>query len=72
MLTVTYTYSFTEFSGKPKRFIETKPECSIKGYGVSMDIVTLCVLYESTTAFNTVNKSFCDKFKLIPENIKAL
>ena len=72
MLKVTYTYSFPELSGKPKRFIESKPECTIKGYGVSTDTVTLCVLYENAEAFNTINKSFCDKFKLSPANIKIL
>ena len=72
MLKVTYTYSFPELSGKPKRFIESKPECSIKGYGVSTDTVTLCVLYENAEAFNTINKSFCDKFKLSPNNIKII
>jgi len=72
MLTVTYTYSFLELKGKPKRFIESKSDCTIKGYGVSMDTVTLCVLYQSNDAFNLINKSFCDKFKLIPINIKAI
>lgn len=70
MLKVTYTYSFPELSGKPKRFIESKPECSIKGYGVSTDTVTLCVLYESMEAFNIINKCMLDKFKLIPIDIK--
>jgi len=72
MLKVTYTYSFPELSGKPKRFIESKPDCSIKGYGVSTDTVTLCVLFESVEAFNTINKSFFDKFKLIPINITVV
>jgi hypothetical protein len=70
MLRVTYTYSFPELNGKPKRFIESKPECSIKGYGVSTDTVTLCVLYESMEAFNIINKCMLDKFKLIPIDIK--
>jgi len=72
MLKATYTYSFLELSGKPKRFIESKPECTIKGYGVSTDAVTLCVLYESTQAFNTINKSMLDKFKLNPIEIKII
>lgn len=72
MLKVTYTYSFPELSGKPKRFIESKPECSIKGYGVSTDTVTLCVLFESVEAFNTINKCLLDKFKLTPTNIKVV
>lgn len=72
MLKATYTYSFIELSGNPKRFIESKPECSIKGYGVSTDAVTLCVLYESIDAFNTINKTMLDKFKLTPINIKMI
>jgi hypothetical protein len=72
MLKATYTYSFLELSGKPKRFIESKPECTIKGYGVSTDAVTLCVLYESIQAFNTINKSMLDKFKLNPIKIKII
>lgn len=72
MLRVTYTYSFSELNGKPKRFIESKSECNIKGYGVSMDTVTLCVLYQSTESFNTINKLFYDKFKITPVNIKAI
>lgn len=72
MLKVTYTYSFIELSGKPKRFIESKPECTIKGYGVSTDAVTLCVLYETNEIFHKVNKELFDKFKLIPKNIKVV
>ena len=72
MLKATYTYSFLELSGKPKRFIESKPECTIKGYGVSTDTVTLSVLFESTEAFNLVNKSMLDKFKLCPKDIKII
>jgi len=70
MFKVTYTYSFLELSGKPKRFIESKPECILKGYGVSTDTVTLCVLYESAYAFDTINKLMLDKFKLVPTIIK--
>lgn len=72
MLKATYTYSFIELSGNPKRFIESKPECSIKGYGVSTDAVTLCVLYESVDVFNVVNKAMMDKFKLAPIEIKMI
>lgn len=72
MLKATYTYSFIELSGNPKRFIESKPECSIKGYGVSTDTVTLCVLYESVDIFNVVNKAMMDKFKLAPIEIKMI
>lgn len=72
MLKATYTYSFIELSGTPKRFIESKPECSIKGYGVSTDAVTLCVLYESVDIFNVVNKAMMDKFKLAPIEIKMI
>jgi hypothetical protein len=72
MFKVTYTYSFPELSGKPKRFLESEPECIIKGYGVSTDTVTLCVLYESTSAFNTINKLMFDKFKLVPTNIRTV
>jgi len=72
MLKATYTYSFLELSGKPKRFIESKPECTIKGYGVSTDAVTLCVLYESMDAFNLLNKAMLDKFKLTPIEIKMI
>lgn len=72
MLKATYTYSFIELSGNPKRFIESKPECSIKGYGVSTDAVTLCVLYESVDIFNVVNKAMMDKFKLAPIEIKMI
>ena len=72
MLKVTYTYSFPELSGKPKRFIESKPECTLKGYGVSTDTVTLCVLYQDTEAFNRLNKLLLDKFKLNPNDIKFI
>lgn len=72
MLKATYTYSFIELSGNPKRFIESNPECSIKGYGVSTDAVTLCVLYESVYIFNVVNKAMMDKFKLTPIEIKMI
>jgi hypothetical protein len=59
MIKVTYTYSFDELSGKPKRFLESKTDCKILGYGVSMDTVTLSVLYET-------------KFKLKPKQIKTV
>ena len=70
MVKVTYTYSFLELSGKPKRYLETKPECTIKGYGVSTDTVTLVILYENPNAFNVLNKAIFDKFKLQPSNIQ--
>jgi hypothetical protein len=72
MIKTTYSYSFNELSGKPKRFLENQPECKIKGYGVSMDTVTLCVLYEDTDAFNKLNKSLQDKFNLIPLHINFI
>lgn len=72
MIKSTYTYSFTELSGKPKRFLENQPDCTIKGYGVSTDTVTLCVLYQHTEAFNRLNKLLLDKFKLNPSNIKFI
>ena len=72
MLKVTYTYSFLELSGKPKRFIESKSECIIKGYGVSTDAVTLCVLYETNDVFDKVSKELFDKFKLTPKNVKLI
>ncbi len=70
MVKVTYTYLFTELSGKPKRYLEVKPECTIMGYGVSTDTVTLSVLYQNTDAFNVINKAVFDKFKLQPTYIK--
>jgi len=70
MVKVTYTYSFPELSGKPKRYLETRPECKIKGYGVSTDTVTLVVLYENPNVFNILNKAVFDKFKLQPLNIQ--
>ena len=70
MVKVTYTYLFTELSGKPKRYLETKPECTIMGYGVSTDTVTLSVLYQNAEAFNVLNKALYDKFDLLPNSIK--
>lgn len=70
MVKVTYTYLFTELSGKPKRYLEAKPECTITGYGVSTDTVTLSVLYQNVDAFNTINKLLFDKFKLQPISVK--
>lgn len=72
MIKTTYTYSFNELSGKPKRFLESRPDCTIKGYGVSMDTVTLCVLFENTQVFNCLNKTLNDKFKLTPTNIQIV
>ncbi len=72
MLNATYTYSFLELSGKPKRFIETNSGCTVKGYGVTTDTVTLSVLYDSIDAFNQINKAMMDKFKLSPSNIKVI
>jgi hypothetical protein len=72
MLKATYTYSFDELSGKPKRFIENQPECTLKGYGVSMDTVTLCVLYGSLDCFNKNNKLLIDKFKLNVKKVEMI
>lgn len=72
MIKCTYTYSFKELSGKPKRFIENQPDCTLKGYGVSSDTVTFCVLYENKNCFNRVNNMLLNKFNLIPNNIKMV
>jgi hypothetical protein len=72
MLKATYTYSFDELSGKPKRFLESKPDCTVKGYGVSTDTVTLSVLFDSTQSFNQYNKLLYDKFKLIPSDLEFI
>lgn len=72
MLKATYIYSFLELSGKPKRFLESKTDCKILGYGVSTDTVTLSVLYEDTETFNILNKGLYDKFKLVPEHINFI
>ena len=69
MLKATYTYSFLELSGKPKRFIESKTDCKIIGYGVSTDTVTFSVLYEDTNAFNKINKNLQEKFGIFPQDI---
>jgi hypothetical protein len=66
MLKTTYTYSFLDLSGKPKRFLESKSDCKILGYGVSTDTVTLSVLFENQEVFKSVNKELYDKFKLMP------
>lgn len=72
MLKTTYIYSFLELSGKPKRFLESKSDCKILGYGVSTDTVTLSVLYEDTEAFNILNKALYDNFKLMPTHINFI
>lgn len=72
MLKTTYTYSFLDLSGKPKRFLESKADCKILGYGVSTDTVTLSVLYENKETFDLVNKELYDKFKLIPTHINFI
>ena len=72
MLKTTYTYSFLDLSGKPKRFLESKADCKILGYGVSTDTVTLSVLYENKETFDLVNKELYDKFKLIPKHINFI
>jgi hypothetical protein len=72
MVKATYIYSFLELSGKPKRFIESKSECKIQGYGVSTDTVTLSILYENTNAFNIINKTLLDKFNLTPIHINFI
>ena len=72
MIKSTYTYSFNELSGKPKRFIENQPDCTLKSYGVSSDTVTLCVLYENQISYDIINKKLFDKFKLVPHNNKTI
>jgi hypothetical protein len=72
MLKTTYIYSFLELSGKPKRFLESKSDCKILGYGVSTDTVTLSVLYEDIEAFNVLNKALYDNFKLMPAHINFI
>ena len=72
MLKTTYIYSFLDLSGKPKRFLESKTDCKILGYGVSTDTVTLSVLYEDTQTFNELNKQLYDKFKLVPAHINFI
>lgn len=72
MLKTTYIYSFLELSGKPKRFLESKSDCKILGYGVSTDTVTLSVLFEDTQSFNKINKMLYDKFKLVPKHINFI
>jgi len=72
MIQVTYTYSFLELSGKPKRFLENQPDCTIKGYGVSMDTVTLCVLYESSSSYQSISQKIKTKFNLNPIRKKLI
>lgn len=72
MLKTTYTYSFLDLSGKPKRFLESKADCKILGYGVSTDTVTLSVLYENKETFDLVGKQLYDKFKLVPTHINFI
>ena len=72
MLRTTYIYSFLDLSGKPKRFLESKTDCKILGYGVLTDTVTLSVLYEDTQTFNELNKQLYDKFKLVPAHINFI
>ena len=72
MIKVIYTYSFDELSGKPKRFLESKTDCKILGYGVSMDTVTLSVLYETNESFIRLNNELKTKFKLKPKQIKTV
>lgn len=72
MLKATYTYSFNELSGKPKRYLESKPGCKLMGYGVSMDTVTLCVLYETQSSYDEIGLELKKKFNLYPNNIKNI
>jgi|APFre7841882793_1041355.scaffolds.fasta_scaffold00004_30 hypothetical protein len=72
MIKTTYIYSFLELSGKPKRFLESKVDCKILGYGVSTDTVTLSVLYENMEAFTTLSKSLHFRFGLLPEHTKHI
>jgi hypothetical protein len=69
MVKITYRYSFLELSGKPKRFIESKPECTIKGYGVSTDTVTLCVLFSTSESYKRITTEIELKFKIKPFQI---
>ena len=64
MVKATYTYSFIELSGKPKRFLEKQEECKIMGYGVTTDTVTLIVLFETNSTFQTLKKELKSKFNL--------
>jgi hypothetical protein len=68
MVKITYTYSFNELSGKPKRFIEKLDGCKILGYGVSTDTVTLIVLFDSSESYDELNKLLNQKFKLKLKN----
>ena len=70
MIKATYIYSFNEWSGKPKRLLESISDCTIKGYGVSTDTVTLCVLYNTEVGFQELTKILNNKFKLNPNNIQ--
>lgn len=72
MMKTTYTYSFLDLSGKPKRFLESKADCKILGYGVSTDTVTLSVLYETVEAFNIINGYMKIKFNLSPHSIQHI
>ena len=53
MVKATYTYSFNELSGKPKRFLEKQEECKIMGYGVT-----------TNSTFQTLKKELKSKFNL--------
>ncbi len=72
MIKTTYTYAFTELNGKPKRFLESKTECRIMGYGVSTDTVTLSVSYDNADAFNKYNKMLFDNFKVVLQTIELI
>jgi hypothetical protein len=68
MVKVTYTYSFKELSGKPKRFIEKLDGCKVTGYGVLTDTVTLVILFDSPESFTELDKLLKDKFNLKLKN----
>ena len=67
MVKATYTYSFNELSGKPKRFLENQEDCKVMGYGVTTDTVTLIILFETNEIFQTLKKELKDKFNLIED-----
>lgn len=68
MVKITYTYSFKELSGKPKRFIEKLNGCKIMGYGVSTDTVTLVILFDSSDSYDELSKILNQKFNLNLKN----
>jgi hypothetical protein len=72
MVKTVYIYSFLDLSGKPKRFLESKKECKILGYGVSTDTVTLSVLYDDKQTAEQINQELYNKFKLKPSKVNFI